>query len=141
MDLGAVEKTVALFERKQVELSETDRNFLFRFACATGDKELTEKLFEELSAEEADKQMVLQKYEVLLGNKPDWIRQVENLLVALEMYLLQNIFITKLTHVIDNDILFYAAVYAGTIVLAWVVHKVDQWLISRIQGPRKDLCA
>ena len=89
MNLGAVERTAALIERKQARLSETDRNFLFQFACATGDKELTEKLFEELAAEEADKQMVLQKYEVLLGNKPDWIRQVENLLVALEMYRLE----------------------------------------------------
>lgn len=86
MDLGAVAETAALIDRKQAGLSETDRNFLFRFACATGDKELTEKLFEELTQEGADKKAVLQKYEVLLGNKPDWIRQVENLLVALEMY-------------------------------------------------------
>ena len=89
MNLGAVEKTAALIESKQAGLSETDRNFLFRFACATGDKELTEKLFEELSEGENDKQKVVQKYEVLLGNKPDWIRQVENLLVALEMYHLE----------------------------------------------------
>jgi len=53
--------------------------------------------------------------------------------IALEMYLLQNIFITKLTHVIDNDIFFFAAVYACTIVLAWVVHKVNQWLIGCVQ--------
>ena len=86
MDLGAVAETAALIDRKQAGLSETDRNFLFRFACATGDKELTEKLFEELIQDGADKKAVLQKYEVLLGNKPDWIRQVENLLVALEMY-------------------------------------------------------
>ena len=89
MNLGAVERTAALIESKQAGLSETDRNFLYRFACATGDKELTEKLFEELSAEENDKQKVVQKYEVFFGNKPDWIRQVENLLVALEMYRLE----------------------------------------------------
>lgn len=86
MDLGAVAETAVLIDRKQAGLSENDRNFLFRFACATGDKELTEKLFEELTQDGADKKAVLQKYEVLLGNKPDWIRQVENLLVALEMY-------------------------------------------------------
>ena len=49
---------------------------------------------------------------------------------ALEMYLLQNIFITKLTHVIDNDMLFFTAVYAGTIALAFVVHKVDVRLLK-----------
>ena len=86
MDLGAVAETDALIDRKQAGLSETDRNFLFRFACATGDRELTERLFEEITTEGTDKKAVLQKYEVFMGNKPDWIRQVENLLVALEMY-------------------------------------------------------
>lgn len=50
--------------------------------------------------------------------------------IALEMYLLQNIFITKFTHVLDNDALFFAAVYGATIVLAIFVHKLDKWLIG-----------
>ena len=50
--------------------------------------------------------------------------------IALEMYLLQNIFITKFTYVIDNDALFFAAVYGATIVLAIFVHKLDKWLIG-----------
>jgi len=78
---------------------------------------------------------------VLLSMKVQFSNKLLSFLgvVALEMYLLQNIFITKLTHVIDNDILFYAAVYGATIVLAWVVHKMDKWLIDRVQGQSKDL--
>lgn len=52
--------------------------------------------------------------------------------IALEMYLLQNIFISKLTYVIDNDAFFFAAVYGATIVLAILVNKLDRWLIGLI---------
>lgn len=56
---------------------------------------------------------------------------------ALEIYLLQNIFITKLTHVIDNDMVFFAAVYAGSIALAFLVHKVDVWLLKAFIKEKK----
>ena len=49
---------------------------------------------------------------------------------ALEIYLLQNIFITKLTHVIEADWLFFICVYGGTIILAFFVHKLNQRLIK-----------
>jgi len=77
---------------------------------------------------------------VLLSMKIQFNNKVLSFLgvIALEMYLLQNIFITKLTHVIDNDIFFYAAVYAGTIVLAYVVHKLNHYLIKRIQSCNKE---
>ena len=52
--------------------------------------------------------------------------------IALEMYLLQNIFITKLTHIINNDALFFVAVYACTILLAFFVHKLNQLIIRRM---------
>ena len=50
--------------------------------------------------------------------------------IALEMYLIQNIFITNFTYLIENDMLFFAAVYAATIVFAIPVHKLNQWLIG-----------
>ena len=72
---------------------------------------------------------------VLLSMKVQFRNRVLSFLgvIALEMYLLQNIFITKLTHVIDNDIWFFAVVYACTIALAWVVHSVNQCLIRCVQ--------
>ena len=53
--------------------------------------------------------------------------------IALELYLLQNIFITNLTHVIQNDVLFFAVIYAASIVLAVLVHKWNQWLIGCVK--------
>ncbi len=49
---------------------------------------------------------------------------------TLEIYLLQNIFITKLHPIIGNDLLFYLGVYVGTIVLAIGVHWLNQRAIS-----------
>ena len=52
--------------------------------------------------------------------------------IAIELYLIHNIFILHLTNVIKADILFYLAVYVGGIVLATAIHYMDQWLIKKI---------
>uniref|UniRef100_UPI0040571193 hypothetical protein n=1 Tax=Agathobacter sp. TaxID=2021311 RepID=UPI0040571193 len=89
MGLVAVAETAELISAKQVTLSETDKEFVVQFAFATGDKELTNKLIDELACEGADKGAVLLKYSTMTGFQPDWIRRIENLLVALEMYRIQ----------------------------------------------------
>lgn len=93
MGLVAVAETAELISAKQVTLSETDKEFMVQFAFATGDKELTNKLIDELACEGADKGadkgVVLLKYSTMTGFQPDWIRRIENLLVALEMYRIQ----------------------------------------------------
>lgn len=53
--------------------------------------------------------------------------------IALEMYLLQNIFITYLKPFIKVELLFYIGVYVCTIMFAIVVHWVDQKIIRGIQ--------
>ena len=53
--------------------------------------------------------------------------------IALEMYLVQNIFITYLRPVIKVDMLFYIGVYVCTILIAFVVHWLDQKIIRGIQ--------
>lgn len=89
MGLVAVAETAELISAKQVTLSETDKEFVVQFAFATGDKELTNKLIDELACEGADKGAVLLKYSTMIGFQPDWIRRIENLLVALEIYRIQ----------------------------------------------------
>ena len=89
MGLVAVAETAEIISAKQVTLSETDKEFVVQFAFATGDKELTNKLIDELACEGADKGAVLLKYSTMTGFQPDWIRRIENLLVALEMYRIQ----------------------------------------------------
>ncbi len=89
MGLKTVAEAAELMNCKQAALSETDRGFVCQFAFATGDRELTDKLIDELAADGADKEAVLKKYSAVKGEQPDWINKVENLLVALEMYRLQ----------------------------------------------------
>ncbi len=89
MGLVAIAETAELIGSKQAALSVTDKEFVLQFAFSTGDKELTNKLIDELIEEDADKWAVLQKYSVLMEPQPDWIRKIENLLVALEMYRMQ----------------------------------------------------
>ena len=89
MGLVAVTETAELIHSKKAVLSETDKEFVMQFAFSTGDKELTNKLIDELVEDGADKWVVLQKYSVLMKFQPDWIRKIENLLVALEMYRVQ----------------------------------------------------
>lgn len=89
MGLMAVNEAADLMSRKQAVLTETDKGFVCQFAFATGDKELTDKLIDELAAEGADKGAVLRKYSTVKGFQPDWIERIENILVALEMYRMQ----------------------------------------------------
>ena len=89
MGLVAVADTADLINEKQAALSETDKEFVVQFAFSTGDKEFTNKLIDELIEDGADKGAVLQKYSTMTGFQPDWIRRIENLLVALEMYRIQ----------------------------------------------------
>lgn len=89
MGLVAVAETAELISAKQVKLSETDKEFVVQFAFSTGDMELTNKLIDELMEDGVDKGAVLQKYSTMTGFQPDWIKRIENLLVALEMYRIQ----------------------------------------------------
>ena len=62
---------------------------MVQFAFRTNDKELTNKLIDELTDEGADRNAVCRKYQTLTGFVPDWIQRIENLLVSLEMYRVQ----------------------------------------------------
>ena len=89
MEVIAIEKTEMLLNHKKDIISETDKEFVLWFAFATGDDELTSKLIDELIKQDCDKQIIRQKYKTLAGDQPDWIRKIEELLVALELYRMQ----------------------------------------------------
>lgn len=89
MGLSAVAETAELFRQKAISLTERDREFVIRFAFQTGDMELTDKLMDELGKTGADRDMVCRKYQALAGFQPVWIRRIENLLVSLETYRVQ----------------------------------------------------
>ena len=89
MGLKAVTETAELFRQKNISMTERDREFVVQFAFRTNDKELTDKLIGELTAAGADRDAVCRKYQALTGFMPDWIQRIENLLVSLEMYRVQ----------------------------------------------------
>ena len=89
MGLAAVTETAELFRQKNVSMTERDKEFVVQFAFRTNDRELTNKLIDELADAGADRDAVCRKYRALTGFTPDWIQRIENLLISLEMYRVQ----------------------------------------------------
>lgn len=89
MGLKAVTETAELFRQKNISMTERDKEFVVQFAFRTNDKELTNKLIDELTDADADRDAVCRKYQTLTGFVPDWIQRIENLLISLEMYRVQ----------------------------------------------------
>ena len=89
MGLVAVTETAQMFQQKNIVLTERDKEFVVQFAFQTNDRELTNKLIDELTEAGADRDAVCRKYQTLTGFAPDWIQRIENLLVSLEMYRVQ----------------------------------------------------
>ena len=89
MGLVAVSETVQMLRQKNIVLMERDKEFVVQFAFRTNDRELTDKLIDELAGAGADRDAVCRKYQTLTGFVPDWIQRIENLLVSLEMYRVQ----------------------------------------------------
>ena len=89
MGLIAVTETAELFRQKNISMTERDKEFVVQFAFRTNDKELTNKLIDELTEAGADRDTVCRKYQALTGSQLDWIQKIENLLVSLEMYRVQ----------------------------------------------------
>lgn len=89
MGLAAVTETAELFRQKNVSMTERDKEFVVQFAFRTNDRELTNKLIDELADAGADRDAVCRKYQALTGFTPDWIQRIENLLISLEMYRVQ----------------------------------------------------
>lgn len=89
MGLAAVTETAQMFQQKNIVLTERDKEFVVQFAFRTNDTDLTNKLIDELATDGADRDAVCRKYQALTGFVPDWILRIENLLVSLEMYRVQ----------------------------------------------------
>lgn len=86
MSLIMITESMKLMEAKNVTLGAKEKEFVLQYAFQTGSPELTEKLIEELAKEDADFEKIKAKFEQANRKVPDWVEQIENLLVALEMY-------------------------------------------------------
>jgi len=86
MSLNVVNEAVVEMVSKKHSFDEIERKFILEFAFKSQDKELTKQLILELMNPDMDIHMVMNRFGVLLDQKPVWLTQIENLLVALEMY-------------------------------------------------------
>lgn len=89
MGLTALQETVQAVCRRGEVLSGADKEYVVQFALGTGDVELTNKLIDELAQPGSDREAVYQRFNAMAGFQPDWIRSIENLLVSLELYRVQ----------------------------------------------------
>ena len=84
-------------------LADYEKEFVVQFAFKTSDQELTGKLIQELAeARDGDEtKQIMQKYTAVYDQKPLWVNQIENLLVSIEIYRVeQERAITRLSQIL-----------------------------------------
>lgn len=88
MNLAVVNEAVTEMNGVEHQFTEEEKNFVAQFAFRSGSKEDTISLIEALaySADKAELDEIMVTYRSKYDMKPAWVEQVENLLVALEMY-------------------------------------------------------
>lgn len=89
MEHVALKRTAQMVCRMGETLSGADKEYVVQFAFRTGDGELTNKLIDELIQPGADREAVYQRFNALTDFQPDWIKRIENLIVSLELYRVQ----------------------------------------------------
>ena len=86
MSLIMITEVMKLMEETDADFGMEEKEFIAQYAFRTGDTDLVKKLIEELQEKDADREKVKTKYMQLADKKPEWAEQIENLLIALEMY-------------------------------------------------------
>lgn len=86
MSLNVVNEAVVVMDEQKHLFGEEERKFILEFAFKSQDKELTKQLILDLMNSDRNNQIVMNRFTALLDQKPVWLAQIENLLVALEMY-------------------------------------------------------
>lgn len=86
MSLILITEAMRLIEESDAIISMEDKEFIAKYAFRTGDTDLVKKLIEELQEKDADREVIQTKYMQLADKKPEWAEQIENLVIALEMY-------------------------------------------------------
>lgn len=91
MNLAMVNEATEIMKERDHLFTSSEREFIVRFAFKSGDKGSTNKLIDELikARDDVESQQIIQKYSSMHHIKPQWVEQIENLLVALEMYRLE----------------------------------------------------
>ena len=86
MSLIRITEAMELMEKADADISMEDKEFIAQYAFRTGDTDLIKKLILELQEKDTDKEAIKTKYMQLADKKTGWAEKIENLLIALEMY-------------------------------------------------------
>ncbi len=88
MGLTIINETVTSLCKTKHGFSDKEKEFVVQFAFRSGDKTLTNQLIDELSQCEdgQESQSIMEQYAKMIAMKPVWVSQIENLLVSIEMY-------------------------------------------------------
>ena len=88
MGLTIINETVTSLCKTKHGFSDKEKECVVQFAFRSGDKTLTNQLIDELAACENDQESekVMEQYMSMIDMKPVWVSQIENLLVSIEMY-------------------------------------------------------
>ena len=88
MGLTIISETVTEMCKLKHSFSDGEKEFVVQFAFKSGDKSLTNQLIDELFQCEdgQEAQSIMEKYAKMIDMKPHWVSQIENLLVSIEMY-------------------------------------------------------
>lgn len=91
MGLKIISETVNEMCKKTHHFSDEEKEFIVRFAFKSGDKSLTGRLMDELCECEnvQESQSIMEQYTGMMESKPLWVSQIENLLISIEIYRLE----------------------------------------------------
>ena len=89
LDLGIISEATSLIaesEEKGRSFTNNEKHFIMEYAFKIHDLELVTSLISNMEKEKENDEAFMSKYGSLLEEQEVWISQLENLLVALEMY-------------------------------------------------------
>ena len=91
MNLAMVNEATIIMKEKGHSFTAGETEFVVQYAFKSGDKESTNKLINELmeSRDDIESQQIIQRYSSMLNTKQNRVEEIENLLVTLELYRLE----------------------------------------------------
>lgn len=91
MNLAMVNEATIIMKERDHSFTAWETEFVVQYAFQSGDKESTNKLINELmeSRDDIESQQIMQRYSSVINTKQNRVEEIENLLVTLELYRLE----------------------------------------------------
>ncbi len=88
MGLVIISETMNEMCKRKHSFVDSEKEFVVQFAFKSKNKELTNQLIDELvqSEDYEESQRIMEAYAMMIKMKPLWVSQIENLLISIEMY-------------------------------------------------------